>query len=284
MGLLRGPLELLTALPSSPDNAIPPVLFLHGAYCSASCYKAFLPFFASCGIATYALSLRGHGASWKPSWFKLMFLTTLDRFPDDVECTIAHLKERRGKVPVLVGHSFGGGILQYLLCSKAIHAPGLVLIAAALLTGGGKYIIGKESKRRMVTRGPGVYDPSWKLEQVRNVFFSPECLEEVVQVWLRESKLQYESARAGLSVLWPFETAEGVLGALDGLPETGRMVLCLSGKRDLLVTTEMVGVNADAYRAADNGESVIMEAAIGTSGRHLMLDVAREECAQVIMS
>lgn len=45
-----------------------------------------------------------------------------------------------------------------------------------------------------------------------------------------------------------------MLSALDGLPETGRKVLCISGKRDLPVTTEMVSVNADAYRAADNGE------------------------------
>lgn len=40
-------------------------------------------------------------------------------------------------------------------------------------------------------------------------------------VWLRESKSQYESALTGLSVLWPFGIAEGVLSALDGLPETG---------------------------------------------------------------
>lgn len=70
-----------------------------------------------------------------------MFLTTLDHFRDDVECAITHIKERHGKVPVLVGHSFGGGVLQYLLCSKAIYAPGLVLIAAAPLTGGGKDIM-----------------------------------------------------------------------------------------------------------------------------------------------
>jgi len=48
--------------------------------------------------------------------------------------------------------------------------------------------------------------------------------------------------------------------------------------------TEMASVNADAYRAADNGESVITEAAIGTSGHHLMLDVARKEYAEAIMN
>lgn len=133
-----GPLKLLMALPPSSDNAIPPVLFLHGAYCSASCYKAFLPFLASRGTATYALSLCGHGASWKPSWFKPMFLTTPGYFRDDVECAIAHIKERHGKVPVLVGHSFGGGVLQYRLCSKTIHAPGFALIAAAPLRGARK--------------------------------------------------------------------------------------------------------------------------------------------------
>ena len=56
-----------------------------------------------------------------------------------------------------------------------------------------------------------------------------------------------------------------MLSALDGLPKTGRKVLCISGKRDLLVMTEMVSVDADAYRAADNGKSVITETVIGTS-------------------
>lgn len=46
----------------------------------------------------------------------------------------------------------------------------------------------------------------------------------------------------------------------------------------------MVSVNADAYRAVDNGESVITEAPSGTSGYYLMLDVAREEYAEVIMN
>ncbi|OCL13836.1 alpha/beta-hydrolase [Glonium stellatum] len=282
-----GLLELLTALPSTPDNTVPPILFLHGAYCSASCYKAFLPLFASRGIAAYALSLRGHGASWKASWFTIMFLTTLDQFRDDVECAIAHIKERHTRMPVLVGHSFGGGVLQYLLCSKAVRVPGLVLIAAAPLTGGGKDIMANWQR----VEAPGGYPWPWSprsqldtVEQVRNAFFSPECPGEVIEAWLRESKTQYESARAGLSVLWPFGTAQGVLSALDGLPETGRKVLCISGERDLLVTTKIVRANADAYRAADNGENVITEAPISTSGHHLMLDIARDECASVIIN
>ena len=43
-------------------------------------------------------------------------------------------------------------------------------------------------------------------------------------------------------------------------------------------------MNADAYRAVDNGECVITEAVIGASGDHLILDVAREEYAEVIMN
>ena len=87
-----------------------------------------------------------------------------------------------------------------------------------------------------ITEAPDSYPWPWSprsqletLEQVRNAFFSPECLEGVIQVWLRESKSQYESAWAGLSVLWPFGTAEGVLSALDGLPETGRRFYVQAG-------------------------------------------------------
>ena len=79
---------------------------------------------------------------------------------------------------------------------------------------------------------PWLWSPRFQLktvEQAQNVFFSPECPKEVVQAWLRESKSPYESAREGLSVLRPFGAAEGVLSALDGLPETGRRFYVLAG-------------------------------------------------------
>src|SRR5207253_3252615 len=42
----------------------PPLLFVHGGYCDAWCWVPyFLPYFASRGFPSYALSLRGHGES-----------------------------------------------------------------------------------------------------------------------------------------------------------------------------------------------------------------------------
>ena len=286
-----GLLELCTAVPAiGKANNRPPVLFLHGTNCAAACYKVFLPLFAAKGFTAYALSLRGHGESYKMSWFWMMFLTTLDNFADDVVCAIDYIKENDGQAPVLVGHSFGGGVLQYLLASRGIRVPGLVLLASAPLSGGGTEIM----ENWAAAEAPDGYDWPWsrryRLDTVayaKSAFFSPDCPEDVVKQWLKESHPPCESTTAESSVLWPFGmafgTAEDVLKAIDGLPGTGRKVLCIAGERDALVKKEMVDGNVKAYMAADNSGEAIQEAVVSRSGHHLMLDVARDECAKVII-
>lgn len=56
-------LEVLEYL-SEINQGESPLLFLHGAYHGAWCWKEnFLPYFSSKGFTYYALSLRGHGES-----------------------------------------------------------------------------------------------------------------------------------------------------------------------------------------------------------------------------
>ncbi|HEX9180581.1 MAG TPA: alpha/beta fold hydrolase, partial [Burkholderiales bacterium] len=56
-------LEVLRAAPAQPAGRAP-LLFVHGAFSAAWCWaEHFLPYFADRGYDSYAVSLRGHGAS-----------------------------------------------------------------------------------------------------------------------------------------------------------------------------------------------------------------------------
>jgi pimeloyl-ACP methyl ester carboxylesterase len=100
-----------------------PVLFVHGAWHSAWCWRRhFLPYFAARGWPAYALSLRGHGGT--PARGSLR-RTTLGDYADDV----AEAVRRIGAAPVLVGHSMGGLIVQRYL-QRHDDAPAAVLLAS----------------------------------------------------------------------------------------------------------------------------------------------------------
>jgi len=283
-----GKLELKTALPvpgHQRDGL--PILLLHGTNCAAACYREFLSLFAENGYPTYALSLRNHGKSYKMSWFWMMFLTTLDNFAEDVECAIEYIKSKHhGQSPVLAGHSFGGGVLQYMLSARGVQAPALILLASAPLTGGGKEIMANWSAVEAPNGYDWIWSPRFQLDttaQVKAAFFSPDCPDEIVEEWLKESRTPCESARAGLAALWPFGTAEKVLAALDGLPRTGKKVLCVAGGNDKLVTKDMVAANVEHYRAVDGRNGVVEEEVVDNSAHHLMCDIAHKECADVIL-
>jgi pimeloyl-ACP methyl ester carboxylesterase len=110
-------LELLhhpvTAKPRKEFAAVPPVLFLHGAFCGAWVWdEHFLPYFASKGINAYALSLRGHGASEGTATLRD---ATLADFCDDLRITAAEIEAKHGRGPVLIGHSMGGMVVQRVI-------------------------------------------------------------------------------------------------------------------------------------------------------------------------
>jgi pimeloyl-ACP methyl ester carboxylesterase len=115
-------LEVISREPAA-DAHPTPVLFVHGMWHAAWCWSEhFLHYFAQHGYKSYALSLRGHGASegrerlrWIP----------LAGFVADVAQVVDQLESP----PVLVGHSMGGMIVQKYLESH--QAPAAVLLASA---------------------------------------------------------------------------------------------------------------------------------------------------------
>jgi pimeloyl-ACP methyl ester carboxylesterase len=110
-------LELLhrpaTAKPAKEFTALPPLLFVHGAFCGAWVWdEHFLPYFASKGINAYALSLRGHGSS---EGAERVRDTTLAEFCEDLEWAAAEVEAKHGRAPVLIGHSMGGMVVQRVI-------------------------------------------------------------------------------------------------------------------------------------------------------------------------
>ncbi len=118
-----GHLELRT-LPVATANGLPPLLFLPGAFHGAWAFERWLPYFADRGFSAWALSYRGHGASGGG-----YAGAALADYLADIQMAIASL----GTSPVLIGHSMGGLLIQFLLSEHKF--PASVLVAPVPHTG-----------------------------------------------------------------------------------------------------------------------------------------------------
>jgi len=114
-------LELISHRPEG-KAAARPLLFVHGAFSGAWIWADhFLPWFAARGVPAHALSLRGHGES---AGHEGLSGWRLRDYVDDLARTI----DRLGSLPVVVGHSMGGMVVQKYLQRREL--PGAVLMAS----------------------------------------------------------------------------------------------------------------------------------------------------------
>lgn len=116
----NGPaLQMLHARADRPDA--PAMLLVHGAYTSAQCWApTFMPYFRSRGYDVYAVSLRGHGASEGKS---SLDVAGLSDYLDDIQRAACRI----GRLPVLVGSSMGGLLVQrWLAAGRAAKAAVLI--------------------------------------------------------------------------------------------------------------------------------------------------------------
>lgn len=110
-------LEVITRRPEGTPRPTP-LLFVHGAWHGAWVWdEYFLPYFAQRGYEAHAMSLRGHGKSAG----RVRWASAVD-YVNDVEQVARSLD----KLPVLIGHSMGGYIVQKYLEGR--RAPAAVLI------------------------------------------------------------------------------------------------------------------------------------------------------------
>jgi pimeloyl-ACP methyl ester carboxylesterase len=106
----------------SPPPDRPPLLFIHGSFCGAWVWaEHFLPHFARAGYDCEAVSLRGHGAS---EGHEQLADASLNDFLEDAEAAF----DQMAAPPIVVGHSMGGAIAQYLAARRP--AAGLILLGS----------------------------------------------------------------------------------------------------------------------------------------------------------
>ncbi|KAI0124317.1 Alpha/Beta hydrolase protein [Xylariales sp. AK1849] len=298
-----GSLELLYSLPNQAEGERPPLLFIHGAYCSAHCYMYFLPYFASHGFPAYAVSVRGHGASQAQGKLKTMLFTSMYSWAEDTQTALAHITATHPDAPspVLGAHSLGGGAVQFMASSGLLDSgkpdaagriSGLILLGASPLSGGCKEIMANWEK----VEAPEGYAYFWSERsqlnttgQVRAAFFSEDAEMSVVKTWLEKCKTAEESARVGLSILWPVGEAKKVLNNVEGIgpPEKRRKVLCIAGTADKLILPSMVKGNAEAYETAATadgmGDETCTTMIVENSAHHFMMDARWDKCAEGIL-
>ena len=87
-------------------------------------------YLASHGITSYAVSMRGHGHSWYPSYFRMVLFTTRRQLTDDVLAALRYVENKHGEKVLLVGHSSGGGLSQGMLGDTRAKVRGLALLGA----------------------------------------------------------------------------------------------------------------------------------------------------------
>lgn len=125
----------LEALPKiePEDNQIvkPPLLFIHGSFHSAWCWKQYMSFFSEQGFPCYAISLRGTAATGLPKGSKGKSKVLIEDHVSDVTAVLKQIKECHSFTsPVIVSHSFGGLLTMKLLENENVRP---LISSAALL-------------------------------------------------------------------------------------------------------------------------------------------------------
>ncbi|MCS6980202.1 MAG: alpha/beta hydrolase [Flavobacteriales bacterium] len=112
-------------------NGRPPLVFIHGMAHGAWCWEwLWVPWLLHRGYTCLTLNLRGHGES--EGWERLS-RTPVRAYVQDVRFVLSHLDT----LPVVVGHSMGGFIVQKLLLSRT-PLKGAVLVAPVPASGFGR--------------------------------------------------------------------------------------------------------------------------------------------------
>jgi pimeloyl-ACP methyl ester carboxylesterase len=224
-------LEIIVQEPESATRSTP-VLFVHGMWHGAWCWtEHFLPYFAQHNHPSYALSLRSHGAS---EGHERLRWASLADYVADVEQVVNKME----KVPVLIGHSMGGMIVQKYLESHQVPAAVLLASAppkgllAATLRVAGRHPLVFLKVNLTLSVYPVIGTPSL----CREMLFSADMSEPEVEAYF--ARMQDESYRAYLDMM------------ILNLPRPKRVkapLLVLGAVNDKAISVGEVEATARAY-------------------------------------
>ncbi|HEX2554765.1 MAG TPA: alpha/beta fold hydrolase [Microvirga sp.] len=253
-------LEIVEARPAGPTSGAP-VLFVHGAFGGAWMWReVFLPHLARRGRHAAAVSLRAHGGS---GGYEALQTWGLGDFVEDVRRAHAAMPA----IPILVGHSLGGLLLQMLVGRLSMRA--IVLLAS--LPPEGLFFDGP----RLAVTDPQIWSEAYfgsvsgaklPVEAAGYQILFSEGLPPA-QVAAHAARMVPESPRALLEAHAPGPIVPAIL---HGIP-----TLVVSGDNDRLVwrpsAIRTALYHGGLYRMAPD------------MGHFLQLDVGAEEVARTVL-
>ncbi|KAK4152892.1 Alpha/Beta hydrolase protein [Chaetomidium leptoderma] len=257
-----GKLEVLYAHPPPPSathgsnadgSASPsPLFFVHGGMGGAFVWIEYLQFFAARGIPCYAVSMRGHGGSYYPSYLRMVYATTKRMLADDVLAGLRWVQEREGgREVVLAGHSSGGGLAQLILSEKEARVKGLVLVAAAPGNGSDRAYqswmkLDPWFLLRMILHLGHPNSPLSHPALTKRAFFSDQQSDTYVEAFQARSS-PYESFIWALGMTWRFVNQQNVISRIASRAK-GQSILVLNGELDKIMTLPIMEDLASMYR------------------------------------
>ncbi|KAA8530578.1 hypothetical protein F0562_005287 [Nyssa sinensis] len=257
----------------------PPLVFIHGSFHAAWCWaEHWMPFFAQRGYDCYAVSLLGQGESDVPAG---SVAGSLQTHGGDVADFIR--KEIR-LPPVLLGHSFGGLIVQYYIANTRNgqflemesfypNLAGAVLVCSVPPSGNSglvwRYLFSKPVAAFKVTRSLAAKAFQTSLPLCKETFFSASMEDHLV---LRYQKLLTESSRMPLFDLRKLNASL----PMPSVPCPSVDVLVLGANDDFIVDAEGLNETGRFYGVSP----VCVEGA----AHDMMLDCSWEKGAKEILS
>ncbi|KAI7754476.1 hypothetical protein M8C21_027295 [Ambrosia artemisiifolia] len=211
----------------------PPLVFVHGSFHAAWCWSEhWLPFFSDNGFDSYAVSLLGQGESDDPDG---SVAGSLQTHAADIADFI---KNQTTLSPVLIGHSFGGLIVQYYIANlekdSSGNLAGAVLICSVPPTGNSglvwRYLFTKPVAAFKVTMSLAAKAFQTSLPLCKETFFSQEMDVHLVQ---RYQELMTDSSRMPLFDLRKLNASLPVAS----VPNLSTPVLVMGAADDFIVVS-----------------------------------------------
>ncbi|GAY43899.1 hypothetical protein WN943_005283 [Citrus x changshan-huyou] len=265
--------------PDKKNEKRPPLVFVHGSYHAAWCWaEHWLPFFADSGFDCYAVSLLGQGESDAPPG---TVAGSLQTHAGDVADFI---QKNLSLPPVLLGHSFGGLIIQYYIARirnekmLEMETPypelaGVVLVCSVPPSGNSglvwRYLFTKPIAAFKVTHSLAAKAFQTDLSLCKETFFSSSMEDHLV---LRYQELMKESSRMPLFDLRKLNASLPV----PSVPKSSIKVLVLGAKDDFIVDAQGLSETGSFY-----GVSPVCVEGVA---HDMMLDCSWEKGASVILS
>ncbi|KAL5214355.1 hypothetical protein ABZP36_003507 [Zizania latifolia] len=268
-------LEVITQHPPAPGGGEqPPLVFVHGSFHAAWCWaEHWLPFFSRAGFPCYALSLRAQGESSIPSE---KVAGTLETHAGDVADFIW---KEIPLPPVLIGHSFGGLIVQQYISSlqgsELLHPrlAGVVLVCSVPPSGNSglvwRYLLTKPVAAVKVTLSLAAKGYANSLSLCKETFFSPELDDGLVE---RYQRLMKDSSKLPLFDLRKLNASLPVAS----VPNNTVDILVMGASNDFIVDAEGLSETARFY----NVEPVSVKGI----AHDMMLDCSWDKGAGIILS